>query len=866
MSPPDSTDEIATSGVSARQRLIEWANQQDGWARSIAAEVISTRREISAETLASVRDSYLLEKQLAPGEVSEIPLLGDDGTNGEAQEILRLSKLRECEGVNALATGQEIVFNPRMTVLFGENAAGKTGYVRVLKLLANVRSAEKIIPDIHRATARATPEATIEFTLGQKSEELTWQGEQGVSPFTRMTVFDSPAVALHLEDSVTYVYTPADLALFGYVHNAIGGVKALLQADMDQRRPKQNPFITAFTRRTEIYPKIEALSGSTNLSDLETLAVVTEAEKTELESLKLSVEALTSPSSGGQAEMLRSRATVLRNLIALGNALDGFDSEAFTEAVGAEDSARTTQAESATAVFAGGQLTEELRPAWQEFLEAGEKYLVASRRTTFPEADDACIYCEQKLDESARTLLTSYRTYANGVAAAALQAASSHVTTLQSVLTTPAVEAVIDGLRATLPDLAESEHVPDWVVDSQLLLAIGEKVYEAVHDRKKPDTGEDTVILETFLPRLTVALSEAEIAIRGLEGDAAERTRLLTQQKTRVAFIEARLKLAQLLPDIRLHVASAVWADSVRTLLGRFQGLLAGLTGVSNRASEDALNRDFERVFTKECIALRAPTVTLDFPGRQGRAARRKKVSEDHSLADILSEAEQKVIAIADFLAEASLRTGSAPIIFDDPVNSLDHRRVKEIAKRIAALSGEHQVIVFTHDIWFASELIAEFEQRASECMYYQVVEGVRVKGIVSRASHPRLDTPASIKRRINSAVQDATGGTDDDRQHRIDSAYSEIRSWCETVVETVLLNRVTQRHQPNVAMQNLTAINVVHLGQAISVIYPIWEKANRYTTAHSQPLETLGIRPSLGELQQDWADLQQAFTDYESS
>ena len=175
-------------------------------------------------------------------------------------------------------------------------------------------------------------------------------------------------------------------------------------------------------------------------------------------------------------------------------------------------------------------------------------------------------------------------------------------------------------------------------------------------------------------------------------------------------------------------------------------------------------------------------------------------------------------------------------------------------------------MIVFTHDIWFASEILAEFEQRSSECMYYQVVEGIGVKGIVSRASHPRLDTVASLKRRINSAVQDATGGTDDDRQHRIDSAYNEIRSWCETVVENVLLNRVTQRHQPNVAMQNLSAIKVGRLEQAISMIYPIWEKANRYTTAHSQPLETLGIRPSLGELQQDWADLQQALTTYEAA
>ena len=90
--------------------------------------------------------------------------------------------------------------------------------------------------------------------------------------------FDSPAVALHLEDSVTYVYTPADLALLGYVHAAVGGVKALLQEQMDHRRPNQNPFLTAFTRGTEIYPKIEALSGGTNISELETLAVVTDRE------------------------------------------------------------------------------------------------------------------------------------------------------------------------------------------------------------------------------------------------------------------------------------------------------------------------------------------------------------------------------------------------------------------------------------------------------------------------------------------------------------------------------------------------------------------------------------------------------------
>ena len=79
-----------------------------------------------------------------------------------------------------------------------------------------------------------------------------------------------------------------------------------------------------------------------------------------------------------------------------------------------------------------------------------------------------------------------------------------------------------------------------------------------------------------------------------------------------------------------------------RILLGRFQGLLTGLTGVSKLASEDVLNHDFERVFFQECSVLRAPPVTLEFPGRRGQAGRRKSVARDHSLAEILSEGEQE--------------------------------------------------------------------------------------------------------------------------------------------------------------------------------------------------------------------------------
>jgi len=149
----------------------------------------------------------------------------------------------------------------------------RAGVFSVLKLLANVRSAEPIIADIHRPSAPSTPQATVGFTLGSTGDEVEWHGGPGVAPFTRMTVFDSPAVTLHLEDNVTYLYTPADLALFGYVHAGIEGVRTLLQAEMNDRMPRQNPFLAAFTRGTDVYARIEGLSASTNVSEMDTLAV-----------------------------------------------------------------------------------------------------------------------------------------------------------------------------------------------------------------------------------------------------------------------------------------------------------------------------------------------------------------------------------------------------------------------------------------------------------------------------------------------------------------------------------------------------------------------------------------------------------------
>jgi hypothetical protein len=360
-------------------------------------------------------------------------------------------------------------------------------------------------------------------------------------------------------------------------------------------------------------------------------------------------------------------------------------------------------------------------------------------------------------------------------------------------------------------------------------------------------------------------VSQATELIGTLTQEATERQRLFQTESSNLRALEARITLQTLLPEIRKHVEKARWAASATILTSsRFPAILRSLTEESKRASEQLLNQDFEARFSQESRALRAPQVSLEFPGRRGEPTRRKTLDADHQLSEILSEGEQKAIALADFLAEASLRHTSAPLIFDDPISSLDHKRMRYVADRLFELSAENQVIVFTHNMWFVAELLARFEKTPIDCSYFEICHEDGGIGIVRETpAGPKWDTPKDIRARINTVLGEAEQASGQERAALIERGYSLIRSWCEVFIEQEVFCGVTQRFQPHVRMTVLNQIKADRLPAVVDVVLPIFEKACRLTEAHSQPLETLGTRATLDELREDWAKLQAARAAY---
>lgn len=849
-------------GTSPRSVLVAWANEQDGWVRQIAAEVLVTGQAPSEILIATAYETFKVEKGFDDGEVPEIPHLSTEADETAIEDELVITRLHNVSGVNALSPGSDIKFNRGLTILFGENGTGKTGYARVLKRAAGVRTAEDILPNAHLVAPQGPPTADIEFHLGSVSKSVTWENTEGLSPFTRISVFDSPAVALHVDSELNYVFTPADLALFSHVTRGVRGVQDLALAEALNLSKGGNPFLSRFQRGTTVYPVIESLGPATDLSELEPLAEVPDDADTQRESLQEQIAALNGRSLNDRILDGRQRHQSLTALAEVLSNVSTWDSAAYEEARGRVEAARTEHAKARTELFQPGELAGDADDDWQRFVSAGEAYRQHLGHENYPEEGDQCLYCRQPLGEDARSLIQKYRTFLDNTLARQLAEAEQALARAALQVSATAAEQA----RTFVATLASAEEPPAWVRDAQAVVELIEPTIDATSKGQAVPAQVDVDLsavqekIASNIETLAKRLDDAEKQLKDRETELAKRQREL-------ADLEARLELRRQLSAITAFVRDAKRGQKLDQIARRISNTtLRSLTDASKTASEDLVNRNFERLFDEEREALRGPAVRLEFHGRSGRAERKKSVAAKYRPSAILSEGECKVLALADFLAECRLRGTRAPIVFDDPVNSLDYRRISEVADRIEKLVESHQVIVFTHSIWLTTELLARFEKKRDACSYYTVRDSDQAKGIVSAESGPRQDNPKQIGRKIRSLIENARKGEPEVQEALAEKGYEYIRAWCEVFVEQELLQGVTQRYQPNVMMTKLPSIRPDEIPKANSVIEPIFDKACRYMGGHSQPTEQLHVRPTIDELEQDFNQLDEMRSAYLSS
>lgn len=844
-----------------RRLLVDWANGQDAWVRQITAETILSRQAPSDALLDAAYATFLAEKGLGDGEAPEVPKLELVAADAAEEETLELVSLANIEGVNALAADQELDFDPELTVLFGQNGSGKTGYARILKRISAVRTAEDILPNAHTAyfDSPPSPSATIQYRLSGTDSSVMWKDESGLAPFTRISVFDASAVSLHVDSDLGYVYTPAELALFGHVAAGLQGIQQRIATEVKALAPGSNPLLSRFTRGTKVYPVIETLGATTDLAELDALATLPDGAEANRERLEGEIAALRSNSLDAILSSAQEMGRHLNRLHGVLTTAMNFDAVVYEKARVKLQEAEGRRTEAREQLFSQDELPGPADGEWQEFIVAGDSYRQHLGREHYPAAGDKCLYCMQELSSTALNLLTRYRTFLDETLVRQVEDANTEVRSSSLRFD----EAELTRANEFATEQRDGEDPPAWATQACEVLAAARAAAQDTANGKPVTAGTLRESAETVTSTVAAELATARAAVQQMSEDKANAATALTGKQKELSELAARIELNRNIAAAREYVRRARRAQQLDKLSRVISsGASKQLTVQSKLASEDLVNKNFETLFAEECARLRAPRVALRFQGRSGQAQRKKAVAS-YKPSAVLSEGEQKVLALADFLAESRMRGTKAPLVFDDPVTSLDYRRLDEVAARIQNLAETHQVVVLTHNIMFASALMAARQNKKLRTKIYEVRDGGEAKGILAPDVEPRLDTPADLAKRINVKLQEMTSAEPVVQDALIKETYDLIRAWCEAFVEQELLQNVTQRYRKNIMMTRLSKIDSSRLDAAIAVIEPLFDRACERMTGHSHAAEYMSTKPTVNEVQEDWEKAKAARSAY---
>ena len=131
------------------------------------------------------------------------------------------------------------------------------------------------------------------------------------------------------------------------------------------------------------------------------------------------------------------------------------------------------------------------------------------------------------------------------------------------------------------------------------------------------------------------------------------------------------------------------------------------ISTLARTASQTLVTDNLKTKFQEELNALGLKKLSVDIADAgtsRGQAYMQLRLFNNNSVAEVLSEGEQKGVALALFIAERRMQLSKNPIVLDDPVNSLDHFIAAKLVERLSKL--ENQIIIFSHKLLLQTSLI----------------------------------------------------------------------------------------------------------------------------------------------------------------
>ncbi len=845
--------------------LGNWLRSQPRWLQH-AAHLLHEQGKLSDQDHAALADRCKREAQGDPdshGPYRELrPAALVEGL-AERRRSLRLNSIEDVVGINALAPANVLNFGEQpLSVVYGGNGAGKSGYMRILKHVCNARARGELLPNVF-AQAAETRRCSVSFTLDGESRKVDWSpGDDPVEALRSVAIFDRACEQVYVNEEHEAVYEPPQLALLRQLVHACDHVRQALETErgaMSSRLPRMPPEYES----TDAHSWLTSLDAAASRETVDAYCAWSKDEEDRLDELN---RRLAEADPKQRAAIVRGRAAELEALkLQLAEANEGLSEPVFGEMEAARQKARRRRGAAdhqAESVSSGLPIAGVGSEAWRELWEAARRY---SEATAYPESPFPvvaepchCVLCQQQLDVAAATRLAEFAALAEGKleldAALAEQAVEELVSCMPTVPAPDDVDAILD--RAGIGDDAERallvRHLDELRRRREALATQSEG--QLVVDLAL-DEGARNAVVDLMNRCLEVAaelLRKAEQDAKGIDRD-----RLRAEQR--------ELAARRWLSHQREAVGEEIERLKVLAMLERAKKLAATnkLSRQATKLSRELVTQAIESRFRSELDRLGANHLKVEIRRTRttkGRVRHRLvlKTGMGHGAGAILSDGENRVASLAACFADFLAEDQDVPFVFDDPMSSLDQEHEDRVAERLVHLARDRQVIVFTHRLPFVIALIEAAKARE---IAPDVSSLERTRwGAGVPANLPLRAQP--VKKALNrlagedlAAVRKAEQErSSEDLRSRTAVLCRDIRITLENIVEKELLADVVGRFRRPVTTQGkLHKVARVQPADC-ELIEEMMTKYSRYV--HAQPGESPVSLPEAAEMEADLARL----------
>ena len=847
--------------VNVLKEILKWSSGRPFWQRDALRRLVTTGKldETDIQELSNLcKSMHGLGDRVRPLPLDENHLPQPDAT----KKPVSLESLTHHGGVNALAQDQTIEFGPSLTVVYGGNAAGKSGYTRILKRACRARGAEEILGNVVSGTVPGRPSATIKFTTDERSRDHLWDDDKPPNTFlSRVSVFDHHCASVYVAKQTDVAFRPMGLDLFDKLSDACEAVKKILEKERSalESQKLQLPDVAEETAVHELIVNLTSLTDPTSVKEL---ALLTEVEKARSEEVRKRIRDLQSDDPEKAARAIELRAERVEVLVARVKTADEALSDTSIKELFAvrdqKNEARRVAAALHRETFQEQPLLNTGSDMWRALWNAAEHFSTAGaypdHAFPFTEENSRCVLCQQELTEEGMRRLRQFQKFLDSTVQgehdrAAAKYREKHSQINEVRVLDESVTGVLDEPQLDDSDLTEAVRM---FLDATQTRR--EQVNDALTEDLPPPQNLPTRSLDVHI--LTSYVENLRDRVRHLR--EVNQPEAISKLRRELNELEARRLLADDLSNVLGEIerkkkiaAYQLCIDETRT---------NAITRMSSDVTKRAVTEQLTRSFSEELNELKFRDVEVQMVAAGGsRGALYHKLQLRRApgveVSKVVSEGEARCLSIASFFAELTTAADRSAILFDDPVSSLDHNWRSNVAERLVLESQSRQVIVFTHDIVFLLVLAEKAEEFGVQLKNQYLRRDQAVAGLSSQQL-PRA--AMKVKDRIghlNALWQDAdkTYRAGDGEKYERDASYiyGLLREAWERGVEEVLLAGTVERYRNSVQTKRASQLADI-CADDCKALEAGMTKCSRWLTGHDQSAADNAPFPEPSEVRED--------------